>query len=360
MKTDRELLEIYVEYLISSTGLVTGTGLSELLERRISHDRIQRFLSEQAKSSADLWSIVKPHVRAHQRIDAVLIIDDSIAEKPYTDENDIICWHYDHAKDRTVKGINFITTLYQTGEVSLPVGFTIIAKTEQYLDKKSGKERRRSPIGKNDYFRQMAKQAVQNQIPFQYVMNDLWFASAQNMRFIKHELKKSFVMPIKTNRKVALTLEERERGHYRRVDELQLKLDTTQKVYLEEVDFALLLNKHIFKNGDGSEGVQYLVTDDQTLDGAGLFRAYQRRWSIEPYHKSLKQNASLERSPTQTIRTQTNHFFASLCGYIKLELMKVETKVNHFALKSQLYRNALKAAYETLRRMEPQQLTSYL
>ena len=26
----------------------------------------------------------------------VLIIDDSIAEKPYTDENDIICWHYDH------------------------------------------------------------------------------------------------------------------------------------------------------------------------------------------------------------------------------------------------------------------------
>jgi hypothetical protein len=28
----------------------------------------------------------------------VLILDDSIAEKPYTDENDIICWHYDHTQ----------------------------------------------------------------------------------------------------------------------------------------------------------------------------------------------------------------------------------------------------------------------
>jgi hypothetical protein len=39
----------------------------------------------------------------------VLIVDASIAEKPYTDENDIICWHYDHAQDRQVKGINFLS-----------------------------------------------------------------------------------------------------------------------------------------------------------------------------------------------------------------------------------------------------------
>lgn len=44
----------------------------------------------------------------------VLIVDDSIAEKPYTDENDIVCWHYDHAKDRTIKGIN------SNGHVSCP------------------------------------------------------------------------------------------------------------------------------------------------------------------------------------------------------------------------------------------------
>jgi hypothetical protein len=56
--------------------------------------------------------MIKPHVRTIQRADGVLTIDDSIVEKEYTDENEIICWHYDHAKEQTVKGINFITTLY--------------------------------------------------------------------------------------------------------------------------------------------------------------------------------------------------------------------------------------------------------
>lgn len=360
MKTDRELFEVYTEYLLSSNGLVTGTRLSELVDGKISHDRIQRYLSEQVKTSADLWSVVKPQVRMYQRVDGMLIIDDSISEKPYTDENDIICWHHDHAKGRSVKGINFLTSLYRTDQISLPIGFSIIAKTEHYIDKKDGKQKRRSTVSKNDYYRKMVKQAVDNQVPFQYVLNDLWYSSAENMKFLKHEMQKSFVMPLKSNRKVALSLEDRKKGLYRRVDELELKLDTTQEAYLEDVDFVLLLNKHIFKNEDGSEGIQYLVTDDKTLDGPGLFNIYKKRWNIEPYHKSLKQNVSLERSPTQTVRSQTNHFFSSLCGYIKLELMKVSTNINHFALKSKLYLNALKAAHETLRRLQPQQLTALL
>lgn len=49
-----------------------------------------------------------------------------------------------------VKGINFMTTLYHSDGVSLPVGFSLIAKTEYYTDKKDGKLNRRSPVGKND------------------------------------------------------------------------------------------------------------------------------------------------------------------------------------------------------------------
>ena len=73
-----------------------------------------------------------------------MIVDDSIGEKPYTDENDIICWHYDHSQHRAVKGINFVTCLYHCQGVSLPIGFEIVRKTEKYLDPKSGKEKRRS------------------------------------------------------------------------------------------------------------------------------------------------------------------------------------------------------------------------
>ena len=71
-------------------------------------------------------------------------IDDSLEEKPYTDENDIICWHYDHSQQGLVKGINFLNCLYQTNEISLPIGFDLVKKTEKYLDPKDGKEKRRS------------------------------------------------------------------------------------------------------------------------------------------------------------------------------------------------------------------------
>ena len=43
--------------------------------------------------------INKPEIRRHERaMGGVLILDDSIEEKPYTDENEIVAWHHSHAK----------------------------------------------------------------------------------------------------------------------------------------------------------------------------------------------------------------------------------------------------------------------
>ncbi|MGD0876585.1 MAG: hypothetical protein ABSA01_00375 [Anaerolineales bacterium] len=98
-------------------------------------------------------------------------------------------------------------------------------------------------------------------------------------------------------------------------------------------------------------GTMYLVTSDATLSGDGIATIYQKRWNVEPYYKSLKQNASLEKSPTYTVITQANHFYAAPCGYIKLELLKGTTKFNHFALKSKLYFQAIQSAYPMLRQL---------
>lgn len=356
--TDNEILDLYSDYLISSFGQTTATGLSALLDGQISHDRIRRFLAGSVRTSSDLWQRVKPYVRALQREDGVLILDDSVAEKPYTDENDIICWHYDHCKDRMVKGINFLTALYHCQDVSFPVGITLIAKTEYYTDKKDGKQKRRSPVEKNVYFREMVQQAVRNQIAFRYVLNDVWFASAENMRFIKLTMEKEFVMPLKSNRKIALRSADKKQGRYVQVGSLELKPHTVREVYLEGVEFPLLLVKHVFVNEDGSTGVLYLVTSDTSLTWDDITTIYRKRWNVEPYHKSLKQNASLERSPTPTVTTQTNHFFAALVGYIKLERLKVKTKLNHVALKARLYTQALRSAFDTLQELHAAPQTS--
>lgn len=355
---NEKLLDLYSDYLISAFGQTTATGLSALLNGEISHDSIQRFLAGERQTSVHLWRVVKPHVRRIESPEGVLIVDDSIAEKPYTDENEIICWHYDHSQQRNVKGINFVTCLYHNAGVSLPVGFELIAKTERYTDPKDGKEKRRSPKTKNEYYRDMLQQAVRNQIQFKYVLNDVWFAAAENMVFVKITLHKDFVMPLKSNRKVAVSLSAKQNGQYQRVDTLELEPMQPVTIYLESVPFALLLIKQVFTNEDGSTGILYLVTSDTTLSGDGIATIYQKRWNVEPYHKSLKQNASLEKSPTQTVTTQANHFFAALCGYIKLELLKDATKLNHFALKSKLYLQAVQSAYAALRRLNPTALSA--
>jgi len=155
-------------------------------------------------------------------------------------------------------------------------------------------------------------------------------------------------MPLKSNRKVALSAEDKRRGVYERVAGLQLEPNTTREVYLEQVEFPLLLVKQIFKNEDGTVGIVYLVSSDVTLDYERLTTIYQRRWKVEEYHKSLKSNASLANSPTKTIRTQGNHVFASIWAFVKLERMKLTTKMNHFALRSHLCVRAVQAAFQEL------------
>jgi hypothetical protein len=177
-----------------------------------------------------LWQIVKPSVRQIQREDGVIIIDDSIAQKPYTDENDIMCWHYDHSQDRSVKGINFVTSLYHAGGYSLPLGFSIVAKTEHYIDKKEGKQKRRSPISKNEHYRALLTAARHNQIPFRDVLSDVWYSAADTMMFIKHDLEKDFIMPLKSNRKVVLREQAKRDGQWVRLDQLTLEANTCVEI----------------------------------------------------------------------------------------------------------------------------------
>lgn len=142
------------------------------------------------------------------------------------------------------------------------------------------------------------------------------------------------------------------------MDTLEIEENGTREIYLEGVDFQLLLARQVFANEDGSQGILYLVSSETTLSFNDLTTSYQRRWQVECYHKSLKQNVSLAKSPTQTETTQTNHFFAALCGFIKLEMLKVDAKMNHFALKSKLYIKALHAAFSTLRELNPVQFAA--
>ena len=349
---ETNLLDLYSDYLICQNKFATATGLSKTMGGSISHDQITRFLNQEEFTSKDLWKFVKPEVRKHQQDEGgVLIIDDTIEEKPHTDENDTVCWHYSHAKGKCVKGINILSGLIRYNDFAVPIAYEAVRKEQYYSEVETKKEKRRSTVTKNEQFRDMIQQAVKNGVPFDYTLADSWFGSKENMLFIDKKLEKKFIFGIKANRLVALSEKEKKNGQYQNLKDLKLADKEVITVYLKGLSIPLQLLKRVFKNENGTTGVLYLVTNDLTIDAERIYDIYQKRWRIEEYHKSVKQNASLEKSPTKKPRTQRNHIYGSIIAYCKLEFLKCMTGLNHFALKYKLLIRANQMALQELSRL---------
>jgi len=349
---DKENLELYSDYLISTFGYATATGLSKMLNEQISHDEITRFLSCEEYTSKDLWREVKATVRKIEREDGVLIFDDTIQEKPYTDENEIMCWHYDHSKGKAVQGFNLLNCLYQVDGISIPVAFELISKPVMFSDLKTRKVKRKSLVTKNELLRDMLTVCLQNQLKFRYVLFDIWFSSKENMIFIKKKAEKDFVCAVKKNRLIALSEEDAQAKRFVRIEDLDWSEEMVFTGWLKEVPFPVHLVRQTFENKDGSTGTLYLVSSDTTLSREALLAVYQKRWPVEVFHKSLKQNAALGKAPVRRVRTQNNHVFAALYAVFKLECLKVKQKMNHFALRTSLYIKATRTAFDQLQALK--------
>ena len=341
-------LDLYTDYLSVTFGYATATGLSQMLDGRVSHDAISRFLSERDYTSKDLWKQVKSLVREVESEEGVLIIDDTVEEKPHMDENDLICWHYDHCQGRNIKGINLLNCLYHVNDTSIPVVFERVRKPIHYCDLKTRQEKRCSDVTKNEQMRAMVDACIQNPLKFSWVLADIGFASTENMEHIKITRQKDFILALKGNRRVALSEADRKNRHHIRLDPLEWPGQQAVTGWLKGLDFPVRRVRQVFTNKDGRSGMLYLACSKWAAGWDEITTTYQKRWKVEVFHKSLKSNAAFAKSPAHTARTQANHLFASIVAIFKMECLTIRKKVNHFALKSKLYLKAIRTAFEEL------------
>ena len=342
------LVDVYTDYLISSTGLISATGLSAMLDGALSHDKISRLLSRNNFDSKYLWRQVKPLLEEATSSGEMVVLsfDDSIEEKYYSNESELICWHYDHTFKRSVKGVNFLTALVETRGMRLPCAVEFVKKDGWEQDANTGKMKRKSSRTKNELFREMIR-GCHDRFFFDYVVADSWYSSVENFRMLKEELNTKFVIALKSNRKVAQSKADKASRNYISIESLQPGQQAVE-VWLEELDFPLLLVKQVFKNEDDTVGELYLACSDLSLSYEQITTIYKRRWGVEEYHKSIKSNTGFAKSPTHTIRTQCNHFMLSILAYVKLEWLRQRTNKGHFSMKAKIYQAALKAAYAKL------------
>ncbi len=72
---------------------------------------------------------------------------------------------------------------------------------------------------------------------------------------------------------------------------------------------------------------------------------YQKGWSVEVFHKNIKSNTGLTKSPTSTVRIQSNHIFMSIYASVKLKILAIKHEMNTFTLRAKIYISAIKNAF---------------
>ena len=290
-----QTMDLYTDFLIANTGLasVSKAGLA----LGISNDKISRFLggvsvftknnfivsedglkittekkglvAEHVKfNNQDLWGLVKKDVRSceeFQGIDglgATLIVDDTIIEKEFIDENNIVCWHFDQVKKwglglpvqslaticsgRSVKGINLLNggLYYPSQNQYIPIFAELVTKTIKHIDPKDGKEKRKSEVSKNELFRNNFNCIMKNHIKLEIILFDIWYGSIENLNFINSH-KQKYICPLKSNRTMALSKGEKKSGKWYKLEQITSQLDTqkTLEIWLEGSTHSSYLTK---------------------------------------------------------------------------------------------------------------------
>ena len=354
-----DILDIYIDYLMVSTGQVSATGLSRMLDSSLSHDQITRMLSDSYElfTPKAYWKRIKGLVRQVQQAEGILIVDDFVSEKPHSSENELISYHYSHLHGKAVKGINILhlqySVTYEGQALNFPVGYELVRKDEVQTNPETAQEEAISSKDKNERFRDLLHQAhLMHHIPFEWIMADSWYANVPNMRYIGRKLGKDFLMGFKSNRNVALSKGQARRKDFVKLADLPLQPGEVRKVWINRLPFPLYVCKEIYVNEDQSTGELFLVTNREGMTYQQIISLYPERWRIEPSHKSIKNNASLQMSPTKVPSTQANHIFAAFCALVRFEAIKMKTRLNHFALKQKLYNASLKEAFKELQHLK--------
>ena len=324
----------YVDYLLSTEGHISAVDLSVAVEGEYIHDKITRMLSDGQTDDKTLYRKGKSFIK-HKGTKGVvtLSIDDSIVAKPYMQLNPIVNFHYDDTKGWCTKGINFVSALWSDEEANVPMSIRIVEKELVYNDKKQ-KEQWKAIENKNEILRAMVGRLTRSK-QVDYVLCDSWYSGKDNLNYIKQACETDFIIALKSNRGVARSKKDAQSGNFKPLQQLKPGKGAV-KLYIKGVNFPVVVVKQVFKNEDGSSSALYLACSDVELSREQVLRLYKRRWKVEEYHKSMKQNCSLDKCQARLPVAQQSHFHLAALAFLLLEKAKAKEDHNHFALKKQL------------------------
>lgn len=300
---------MYSLYLLSDPCYTSCTRLSAIM-KTISHDSVNRFLERERFEPKDLFDDEKDKI---EMFGGTLSVDDSVLDKPYSDPSkaDLIANFWSGKHHRIVKGINLITLFYTDIQgLSVPVNYRI-------YDKKAGKT-------KNDYFKEMLLEVLSWGLQPAWVTGDSWYSSLPNLKFLRKQ-GLNFMFGVESNRRISI-----ERGQYIQIQKLEDWSENGTTVYLKDYGMVRVY-RQLYKNAYRYYIVSTAELDNlETVTCIDFERIHSSHWSIERYHRALKQVCNVEKFQVRKEHQVRNHIFCAIKSFVKLEVMRFQENIAHW------------------------------
>ena len=314
-------LNTYTTFLIANGNRYSGVEASKAIALQgiaPAHDTISRWLASETCESNDLWE----HVQEQVALDSCLIVDDTVLDKRWSPQNELAGFHWSGNEHKVIRGISLVNLLATHDDTCIPVDYRVNEGTKESKNK-------------NEHFIDMLNVAKKRGFEPRYVMADSWYGSLENMKAIT-ALGWKFIIGLKENRLVNET-----KGLYVSVSSLDWTNKQVRKVWLKGFGFVLIA-RIVFKNGD----TRYVCTNDLALtDYTSLSNESKKRWTIEEFHRGIKQTTGIEKCYSILKRSQLTHIFASFVAFVKFEFQRLKTGMSWYEQKAQQVRLGIAAAF---------------
>ena len=312
--------EDYINFLVATPKVATCTEAARVQPEHKpnapAHDAFTRLLHRLEPDPETLWIEARPFVPLEG---GVLVLDDSVLDKPYCRHVGLVGRFYSGKHRRVVKGINLVSLLWTDGDALWPIDYRLVDPAE-------GKG-----LTKNDHLRAMLAQAKRRGLRPRYVTFDVWYSGKDNLKAVAGH-GWLFLAQVRCNRRVNL-----DRQGNRPISELPISSSGTI-VHLE--GFGLVKAFRIVTtNGD----TEHWISNDLGMDEMTRREVAELAWGIEDYHRGLKQFCSVERCQARHSKAQRNHVGMAIRTFLRLEYHRFSTGVSWFQAKFDVVREAVKS-----------------
>jgi DDE superfamily endonuclease len=325
--------EAYIDFLIAVPRQATATEAARCQPPGPdppAHDAFTRLLHRLEPDPEPLWREAEPEV---DRSAGVLVLDDSVLDKPYARKMGLVSYAWSGKHQRVVKGIDLLTLLWTDGDRHVPCDYRV------YDRPADGKT-------KNDHFRDLLRAARERGFSPACVVFDSWFSGLDNLKLLR-SFGWRWLTRLKSNRKV-----NPDRTGLRPVREVDIPA-AGLVVHLEGYGLVKVFRIEA-KDGD----TEYWATGDLGLGELDRLRLAEHGWRIEEFHRGLKQVTNVERCQARAAVAQRNHVGLALRAFLRVERWSFHTGMGWLSAKWDVVRAAVRAYLAHPRYTLPAQATA--